>query len=155
LQTILFGFRPKSPWAIIHRWSCGRQKKTLKNRLRDQFNTNDSPVPMVTRIHDENHLLLESSGSITLGMASFKESCDDQNYGSNPRKMENRIQLMEDLFKTYYINNEIFQILNETRKDATRKHENTKASGLGTLNQEEEQALIIQTDQYGKSIILP
>jgi hypothetical protein len=32
------------------------------------------------------------------------------------REMEDRTQLMEDLFKMYYVDEEIFQKLNEARK---------------------------------------
>ncbi|KAI8883507.1 hypothetical protein K501DRAFT_272636 [Backusella circina FSU 941] len=121
IQTLLFGFRPDSPWGIVHRWSCGRQRRTLRDQLRDQFNPGDYPVPMVTRLCDDYHLRPTSSDSTTIKIISLIENDDDQSDGLRLRRMEERIQLMEDLFKTYYIDNEIFQSLNEARRNNPSK----------------------------------
>jgi hypothetical protein len=141
IQTILFGFRPDSPWGIVHRWSGGRQKETLRDALRDDFNTDNSPVPMVTRVRGDYHLLSVSSDSTIIDMDRRNEDEDNQNFAIKFRNMENRMQLMEDLFKTYYINDEVFQKLNEAKKD------NSSNEAEMSETQVDEQMLINQTDQ--------
>jgi hypothetical protein len=74
IQTLLFGFRPDSPWEIVHRMSWGRRSKTLKENLRDQFNANSSPVPMVSRVRGGYYSLPEVSHSTALKMASLSIS---------------------------------------------------------------------------------
>jgi hypothetical protein len=159
VQTLLFGFRPNSPWGIIHRWSWGRRGVMLRDQLRNEFNTDDSPVPIVTRVRGDSSLP-ELSDSTILGIVALNENDNVQNDGSKLKKMEDRIQLMEDLFKAYYIDDEIFQKLNEARKEDPRRSEEKKekmkrASGFTTLNQEDDKASINQTDQKGKSKVLP
>ncbi|KAI8883491.1 hypothetical protein K501DRAFT_272618 [Backusella circina FSU 941] len=159
IQTLLFGFRPNSPWGIVHRWSWRKQRKTLRNQLRDQFNPYNSPVPMATQVRDDYYSFSTPSDSKALAISPLSVSDDDQGDGLKLRKMEDRIQLMEDLFKTYYINDEIFQKLEEARRDEENKNddkkENTKrASGFTTLNQEDEKATIYPSDQNRTSIVL-
>jgi hypothetical protein len=147
IQTLLFGFRPNSPWGIVHRWSFGRQRRTLRDQLRDGFNTDNAPVPMATRVRGEYHLLPIASGP----MAQLDENKDDQDYGLELKKVQERIQLMEDLFKTYYIDDEIFQKLNEARENKTRNDDEktTKVkdeAGFSALHQEDEEALFYKRD---------
>jgi hypothetical protein len=75
--------------------------------------------------------------------------------GLKLRKVEDRIQLLEDLFKTYYINDEIFQKLNEaTQHDAKMnghgEKQVTNESGSTSTYYEDEEAPIYQTDQRKK-----
>lgn len=121
IQTLLFGFRPDSSWGIVHRMSWGRRSKTLKEDLRNQFNTNNSPVPMVSRVRGEYYSLPELSHSTALEIVPVNISDGHHSEGLKLRKMEDRFQLMEDrfqlmedLFKTYYINDEVFRKLSET-----------------------------------------
>jgi hypothetical protein len=155
IQTLLFGFRPDSPWGIVHRMSWGRQSKTLKEDLRDQFNTSNSPVPMVSRVRGEYYSLPEASHSTTLEMTPLNINDDHFSDGLKLRKVEDRIQLLEDLFKTYYINDEIFQKLNEaTQHDAKMnghgEKQVTNESGSTSTYYEDEEAPIYQTDQRKK-----
>jgi hypothetical protein len=150
VQTLLFGFRPNSPWGIIHRWSWGRRGVMLRTELRDQFDTDDSPIPMVTRVGGEYHPISESSGSTALE----EDPLDDQSIRIEFKKMKGRTQLMEDLFKTYYIDDEIFQKLDQARRDHVGKDDEKNksmegSSRLSTVNQEDEEALIYPTDQKG------
>ncbi|KAI8883506.1 hypothetical protein K501DRAFT_272635 [Backusella circina FSU 941] len=121
LQTLLFGFRPNSPWGVVHHWSWGRRRITLRDQLRDQFNPGGFPVPMADPVRSDYHSLLELSGSATLDMIPLDDSDDKQSDRLKIRKIEDRIQLMEDIFKAYYIDDEIFQKLNETRKNSEIK----------------------------------
>jgi hypothetical protein len=81
---------------------------------------------------------------------------DDRfNDGLKLRKMEDRIQLLEDLFKTYYINDEIFQKLNEvtqydTKMNGWGKKQVTNESGSTSTYCEDEKGPIYQTGQRKK-----
>lgn len=37
LQTCLFGYRPRSPWGYMHRWSFGQFRSSLMNGLQSNF----------------------------------------------------------------------------------------------------------------------
>ncbi|KAG2218834.1 hypothetical protein INT45_007601 [Circinella minor] len=37
LQASLFGYRPHSPWGIVHRWSVGQLRQSLLNGLKSKF----------------------------------------------------------------------------------------------------------------------
>jgi hypothetical protein len=162
IQTLLFGFRPDSPWGIVHHMSWGRRSKTLKENLRDQFNTKNSPVPMVSRVRGEYYSLPEASHSTTVEMAPLNINDDHFSDGLKLRKMEDRFQLMEDrfqlmedLFKTYYINDEVFRKLNEATQDNVKMNgqgekQVTNESGFTTIYDEDEEAPIYQTDQRKK-----
>jgi hypothetical protein len=71
---------------------------------------------MVTRVCDYYHLLPILSNSTALEMTLLNQGEDNQNVMPKFREMEDRTQLMEDLFKMYYVDEEIFQKLNEARK---------------------------------------
>jgi hypothetical protein len=71
---------------------------------------------MVTRVCDYYHLLPILSNSTALEMTLLNQGEDNQNVMPKFREMEDRTQLMEDLFKMYYVDEEIFQKLNEDRK---------------------------------------
>ncbi|KAI8883498.1 hypothetical protein K501DRAFT_333290 [Backusella circina FSU 941] len=160
IQTLLFGFRPDSPWGIVHRWSWGRQRITLRDQLREQFNPHSFPVPMATRVHDDYDVLSASSDVARLEMAPLKEGDDNQKHRLEIRNMEERIQMMEDLFKTYYINDEIFQKLNEARKESTSKDNMKKERAEGEsvfagVYQEDDEATIYQANQRRDSSFPP
>jgi hypothetical protein len=47
VQTFLFGFRPQSPWGIIHHWLFGRLRMKLTDQLADYFGQTRIPVSFV------------------------------------------------------------------------------------------------------------
>lgn len=126
IQTILFGFRPQSPWGIVHRWSFGTLKVKLTDRLANYFNIMGTPVPLVNPV--SNRL------STVNGQSYFK---DDENtyvpFGppvpsandttneviseeERVQRVEERLQLMELLLKSYYLNDEVFRSLDQAVK---------------------------------------
>ncbi|KAI7861390.1 hypothetical protein BDF14DRAFT_1738817, partial [Spinellus fusiger] len=50
VQAWLFGFRPNSPWGVVHRWSVGTLKRSIKQRLRNQFDSLRTPIPLVNPV---------------------------------------------------------------------------------------------------------
>ncbi|KAI9250984.1 hypothetical protein BDA99DRAFT_444710, partial [Phascolomyces articulosus] len=49
-QTIMFGFRPRSPFGIVHRWSVGDMRRSISSGLKDRFDLNRTPVPLVNPV---------------------------------------------------------------------------------------------------------
>ncbi|KAK4515433.1 uncharacterized protein ATC70_010378 [Mucor velutinosus] len=51
-QASLFGYRPRSPWGILHRWSVGLMRRSLLQGLRARFPTTDQVhIPIVHPVH--------------------------------------------------------------------------------------------------------
>ncbi|CEP07381.1 hypothetical protein [Parasitella parasitica] len=51
-QASLFGYRPRSPWGIVHRWSVGLMRRSLLRGLRARFPTTDQVhIPIVHPVH--------------------------------------------------------------------------------------------------------
>lgn len=111
-----------------------------------EFNTDNRPVPMVTRVRDDYYLLPESSDSTTLEMVPLHENNNDQSGGLRLRKMEDRIQLMEDIFRTYYIDDEIFEKLYAARKEDHQQENREDASRFTRVKQEDEETSICTAD---------
>ncbi|KAL0096677.1 hypothetical protein J3Q64DRAFT_1708896 [Phycomyces blakesleeanus] len=110
VQAWLFGFRPNSPWGVIHRWSVGSMKQSIKRRLRTQFSSLHTPIPLINPVHRRFS---------TFNLPNYHNPNDDPLYLDQDEldqdyrlgRMEERMQLMELLFKSYYINDEIFKEL--------------------------------------------
>ncbi|KAI9321079.1 hypothetical protein BX666DRAFT_1914183 [Dichotomocladium elegans] len=99
VQAWLFGFRPQSPWGVVHRWSVGDMKRSLLRGLQTNFRTSGSDVPLV------NPLL----------------RADSESRGYEPEAMrlarvEERMHTLEHLFKAYYVDDEIFRSLDNATK---------------------------------------
>ncbi|CAO3623472.1 unnamed protein product [Cunninghamella echinulata] len=52
-QALIFGYRPRSPWGVLHRWSVGQMKWSLLNELQKSFIPKSSNVPIVHPLRDE------------------------------------------------------------------------------------------------------
>ncbi|CAO3645748.1 unnamed protein product [Cunninghamella blakesleeana] len=52
-QACLFGYRPRSPWGVLHRWSVGQMKWSLLNELQKSFIPKSTNVPIVHPLRDE------------------------------------------------------------------------------------------------------
>ncbi|KAI9359730.1 hypothetical protein BD770DRAFT_442325 [Pilaira anomala] len=127
VQTILFGFRPQSPWGIVHRWSFGKLRIKLTDRLANYFNRLGTPVPLVnpvnTRFSNVNGQAYFNTGNdmyVPYGPdipSAVEGSAEQEN---RMQRMEERLQLMELLLKSYYLNDEVFRSLDQAVK---RGHE--------------------------------
>ncbi|KAL0082133.1 hypothetical protein F4703DRAFT_1757851 [Phycomyces blakesleeanus] len=109
VQVWLFGFRPKSPWGIVQRWSNGPMRRSLDRNLTKNFETLYTAVPFVSNV--DNNILTRSN------------SYDDETIKEKDRilplldqkervlVLEKRFQLMERLLEAYYVDIEIFKEL--------------------------------------------
>ncbi|KAI7861055.1 hypothetical protein BDC45DRAFT_428252, partial [Circinella umbellata] len=50
IQAAVFGYRPQSPFGIIHHWSFGHMKRSIDRGLKDRFGKYKSPVPLVNPV---------------------------------------------------------------------------------------------------------
>ncbi|KAI8890829.1 hypothetical protein K501DRAFT_265818 [Backusella circina FSU 941] len=117
IQTLLFGFRPESPWGLVHRWSFGNLRKALANRLTSQFDKLKTPVPIVSPVHNRFSRTPTRSNMFLFETSPFIPTDEEEDTdGARIQRMEERLQLMELLFKSYYINDEVFRHLDEAIK---------------------------------------
>ncbi|KAI8333090.1 hypothetical protein BC941DRAFT_401803 [Chlamydoabsidia padenii] len=103
VQAWLFGFRPRSPWGVVHRWSMGDMKRSLLRGLQTKFKT-EAGIPLVHPVHKR-----------------FSNNNDfDSNESETQRisRVEERMQVMELLFKAYYMDDEVFRSLDDANKSA-------------------------------------
>ncbi|CDS11467.1 hypothetical protein LRAMOSA03730 [Lichtheimia ramosa] len=117
VQTWLFGFRPSSPWGTVHRWAVGDLKRSLLRGLQSNFKTNESSIPLVHPLHPR----------FSMNNVSNLEYEPD---GQRISRVEERMQILEMLFKSYYVNDEIFRSLDYATKSSPRS---PTAAEAGTM----------------------
>ncbi|KAI9340364.1 hypothetical protein BD770DRAFT_372607 [Pilaira anomala] len=107
-QAWLFGYRPNSPWGVVHRWSMGSLKRSLLRNLQSKFKPTNSGIPLVDPVRYES----DSLDSDTL------KQDDIRHFKS---RVEERLQMLETLFKVYYVDDEVFRSLDSaTQEDSSR-----------------------------------
>ncbi|RCH94210.1 hypothetical protein CU097_006673 [Rhizopus azygosporus] len=97
-QTWLFGYRPRSPWGVVHRWSTGSRKQSLLAGLQSKFKTTDSGIPLVHPVHHR------------FSMNEF-QNLGQETEAQRVSRVEERMQTLELLFKAYYVDDEVFRSL--------------------------------------------
>lgn len=178
LQACLFGYRPRSPMGLIHRWGMGQMRWSISQGLWMAASSSSpsppyhqlTPVPLVNPVHRRfsefdtstkrsgllySHMKEEvANGQEKRGYYNTEEDEDEwdvmksrtarrikrrpypppltidttETDESRLARMEDRLQLMELLFKSYYINDEVFQSLDK----AIKKEEIKKMASLKT-----------------------
>lgn len=139
VQTLLFGFRPQSPWGIVHRWSFGRLRIRLTDRLAQYFNKTGTPVPLVNPVNNDPNLhqyFKDRNNTYVPHGPDVPSACDDQIettvvQENRVKRVEERLQLMELLLKSYYLNDEVFRSLDQAVK---RNNEEKRRSSIVPLN---------------------
>lgn len=125
LQTILFGFRPQSPWGIVHRWSFGKLRIKLTDRLANYFDRMGTPVPLVNPVSDRlrnvnGQNYFKTADNTYIPIHADTPSANDTNEMNDQedrvQRVEERLQLMELLLKSYYLNDEVFRSLDQAVK---------------------------------------
>ncbi|CAO3639830.1 unnamed protein product [Cunninghamella blakesleeana] len=140
IQTLLLSFRPSSPWGLIHHLTFGELKRSISNGLVSKFQAINTPIPFVNQVHppfsttnikdygcQSNQPLHNYSANTfdtntnghgyTPDYANHKEMSEKGlltriEYGEDRMShVENRLQLIESIFKSYYIKDDIFQSL--------------------------------------------
>ncbi|KAI9319235.1 hypothetical protein BX666DRAFT_1924266 [Dichotomocladium elegans] len=104
VQTWLFGFRPRSPWGVVHRWSVGEMRRSLLRGLQANFKTTESTVPLVHPLHPR------------FSMNNMPADLGYESEGQRISRVEERMQILELLFKSYYVDDEIFRSLDNATK---------------------------------------
>lgn len=97
-QAWLFGYRPRSPWGVVHRWSTGSRKQSLLSGLQAQFKTADSGIPLVHPVHHR------------FSKNEF-QNINQETEAERVARVEERMQILELLFKAYYVDDEVFRSL--------------------------------------------
>lgn len=130
LQAYLFGYRPRSPWGVIHRWSVGQMRRSLLQGLSSTFPKSVN-VPIVHPVHRrfsvatsrtrnfEHPVSTAAKQSLRdpgnknnqVKTATLPEDDYDEEDSNRMARLEERMHVMEMLFQAYYINDEVFQSL--------------------------------------------
>ncbi|CEP17228.1 hypothetical protein [Parasitella parasitica] len=133
LQTILFGFRPQSPWGIVHRWSFGKLRVKLTDRLANYFDRMGTPVPLVNPVSRRLSTVFKNNAYSSVPGYSY---ADEEAYSQENRvhQVEERLQLMELLLKSYYLNDEVFRSLDQAVKRGNEERRRSSGGGADTRN---------------------
>ncbi|GAA5799861.1 hypothetical protein HPULCUR_005280 [Helicostylum pulchrum] len=116
VQAWLFGFRPRSPWGVVHRWSTGERKRSLLRGLQSKFKITESGIPLVHPVHHR------------FSVTDFNNLDYDEPETQRVNRVEERMQMLEMLFKAYYVDDEVFRSLD----DANRVGELSRMANMGT-----------------------
>jgi hypothetical protein len=152
LQTILFGFRPQSPWGIVHRWSFGNLKMKLTNRLASYFDRMGTPVPLVSPVSTRLSTVFRSThpyGPVGGNVPSAAEEAMSQE--SRVQHVEERLQLMELLLKSYYLNDEVFRSLHQA---VERGNQERRRSSFGGIKPKKETDSVLGDDHVNEEFEL-
>lgn len=147
VQTLLFGFRPQSPWGVVHRWSFGSLRIKLTDRLANYFNRTGTPVPLVNPVSNGanlHHYFSNSDNTYVPFGPDVPSATEDQLEGNSSqenrvKRVEERLQLMELLLKSYYLNDEVFRSLDQAVK---RDNEEKRRSGMVHINDQETDSVL-------------
>ncbi|KAI9495036.1 hypothetical protein BDB00DRAFT_266955 [Zychaea mexicana] len=106
LQTWLFGYRPRSPWGVVQRWSIGDMKRSLLEGLSSNFRTaSETGIPFIHPVHRRFSVL--NAGDI------------HESERERVSRVEERMQILELLFKAYYVDDEVFRSLDNANRRET------------------------------------
>ncbi|KAI9495623.1 hypothetical protein BDB00DRAFT_812680 [Zychaea mexicana] len=150
-QALMFGHRPNSPWGVVHRWSIGTMKRSLSRELTSRFDLLKTPVPLMNPVHrrfstinlknygpreleDVDYMDAAESGSLNtpdgVTLAPGQEEWDEQ---KRLEQVEERMQLLELLFKSYYIDDEVFRRLDRALKRPDVKPPSVSKRGMSNF----------------------
>ncbi|KAI9025019.1 hypothetical protein CLU79DRAFT_886464 [Phycomyces nitens] len=145
IQVWLFGFRPNSPWGIIHRWSVGPMRISVKDSLHSRFNSLYTLVPFVnpvrppiTELPGVNEYSFDKRNVTETRHIDYDIGIYQQ---QRITQLEERMELTEQLLKSYYVDDEIFRELDTAIK---QKHAMNCQSNLPL---EESQQNIVELRQ--------
>ena len=161
-QAIMFGFRPRSPFGLVHRWSVGDMRRSISSGLKDRFNVNKTPVPLVNPVHDryslnmrnygKNYLddeeatYIDDAGSLNsehrmvvagpLSPTTINGTPDTSQVFANDEsrrlaQVEDRMQLLELVFKSYYVDDEVFRRLDIALKGPENQANRASRRSIG------------------------
>ncbi|KAI8389215.1 hypothetical protein BD560DRAFT_442917 [Blakeslea trispora] len=122
LQTCLFGYRPRSPWGYLHRWSFGHFRSSLMNGLQTNFYTASGKHKSTLSLPV---ILPPRSRSSRVGQDSLFFSTNQENplvhtnmTDVRMSMVEEKVHILERLFQAYYIDDEVFRSLDQALRRA-------------------------------------
>ena len=155
-QSNMFGYRPNSPFGLVHRWSFGEMRSSISEGLRSRFGLSKTPVPLVNPVHNRYSINMRNYGP------NYEDDDDDEestfidsdsingshqnaalhnevpNYSSfgndeiqRLASVEDRMQLLELLFKSYYVDDEVFRRLDVALKKSSNSEHRTSRRNNG------------------------
>lgn len=110
LQSCLFGYRPRSPWGYMHRWSFGNLRSSLMRGLQSNFFP-QKPNDSVLNVNGSDPL--NNNASYLLPTSPLEKRDKEVRMA----QIEDRIHMLERLFQAYYIDDEIFRSLDNALKN--------------------------------------
>lgn len=135
VQTILFGFRPQSPWGVVHRWSFGRLRIKLTDRLASYFDRMGTPVPLVNPVSNRLSTVFKNNAYGPAHDVDEPMSQEDRVH-----QVEERLQLMELMLKSYYLNDEVFRSLDQAVK---RGNDEKRRSSMGGIKRRSTDSVLV------------
>lgn len=127
LQTWLFGYRPRSPWGIVQRWSIGDMKRSLLRGLSKSFRTTDSGVPFIDPVH--HRFSMQNLASLA-----------NETEAERVSRVEERLQVLEMLFKAYYVDDELFRSLDHANKQYALTDKKTDIPSQSSSTQQQQES---------------
>lgn len=103
IQANVFGYRPRSPWGMVHRCSIGLMRKSLLKGLRARFSNHDVDIPIIHPVHKRYST-----------KSPMNEVIIDNDEDKRMVKLEERLHVFEMLFQAYYIDDEVFRSLSNS-----------------------------------------
>ncbi|KAI7855622.1 hypothetical protein BDC45DRAFT_582719 [Circinella umbellata] len=142
LDSVLFGYRPRSPWGVFHRFGGRRLRHSLLNHLYDRFGGLQQPIPLINPVNEQSfsirdgyHWNSEKQSYSPISLWKHQHQNDElidvkrqlTKTTTRLHELERRTQLMEIVFKTYYVDDEIFYNLYNA-------HELNNSSGINAMD---------------------
>ncbi|KAI8389287.1 hypothetical protein BD560DRAFT_485978 [Blakeslea trispora] len=136
LLVNLFGFRPRSPFGIVHRWFLPKTQAALLKGLKENIlpstnkqQYNDKPgssetplyvVPIVQPVHERflktpvYHSKINDKKDSCIAATDIE--ADNQQQMTRMTRLENRLRIFDVLLKAYYFDDEVFESLRNQRQ---------------------------------------
>ncbi|KAI8139887.1 hypothetical protein BJV82DRAFT_659618 [Fennellomyces sp. T-0311] len=124
VDSLLFGARPKSPWGFVQRYSIFKARASLMQNLYDAFGFLGRPIPYIDPIHkrfedaqtyqpnlERGQLINQPTDAGKKSEITMYTRSSEQQILEEMQELQRRLQLMESIFKAYYIDEEVFQNL--------------------------------------------
>ncbi|KAG0170108.1 glycylpeptide N-tetradecanoyltransferase [Apophysomyces sp. BC1015] len=138
IQLFMFGYRPKSPWGIVQSWSFGKMKHSIIRRLTSDLDVLDTSVPLASIVHERFSDKLRSVhfDHTSRDDATLFETNESGEGSQRTKRLEQRVQLMELMFKVYYVDDEIFRALQHSINNGQQSVSNAEPnpSMVSTIN---------------------
>ncbi|KAI7879283.1 galactose oxidase [Lichtheimia hyalospora FSU 10163] len=169
LDSFLFGSRPSDVIGIVQKIPIGRMKRSIRTSQLNAFGFLGRPVPFVHPVDSKNHLLnthqRQQHNLTTFGPNGATAHNDlDTKREEHVKTEENtlqqrvaeltrRLQLMELVFKNYYIDDKIFENLEDAHHcvtDAIMQEEVTSRVKPGNTHGDSAIARFFRRRQYAR-----